>query len=165
MNYVCISGNVTQNPTQRYIGQSQLAEFTIAINKTKKDGQKITHFVKCTAWQKTAQIALSQLQQGDKVVVEGELNYSQWTDQQSGQNRSQLTVKVNRIEPFVWKNNQQNNNQPPQNQQMPQGQYNQSPNQSSGNNYQPNNSGNANNYQPPQNPQENNQPNNQRPLW
>ena len=77
-----------------------MTTFSLAINKTwVKDGQKqdSTIWVRCTCWDKLAEVVAQYVTQGMKVMVLGELEEARpWTDKE-GNNRASLEVTVRTV--------------------------------------------------------------------
>lgn len=96
VNKVLLGGRLTRDVELKRAGETPLAVFGIAINRTFKtrDGEKREDvvFVDCEAWGRTAETIHQYVKKGDPLFVEGRLRFSQWD--QDGQRRSRLTVTV-----------------------------------------------------------------------
>ncbi len=74
LNKVQVIGRITkdielkQTQTGKYV-----VNFTLAVDDGKKGDQKITHFIECQAWEKTAEIIAKYCLKGDMFHVEGKL--------------------------------------------------------------------------------------------
>ncbi|WP_425057640.1 Single-stranded DNA-binding protein [Sporomusa carbonis] len=111
MNRFFLTGNLTADPTFTP-GQEESknrCNFRIAFNHNK---DKATFF-SCTAWGKTAE-RVSKLTKGQRVLVVGDIEENEWTDQQ-GQKQRDKQVNVREVEyiDFPPQNQQQPANQPP----------------------------------------------------
>ena len=91
MNKLILSGNLTADPTFTP-GQEESkhrCNFRIAYNHNK---DKATFF-SCTAWGKTAE-RVSKLTKGKRILVEGDVEENEWTDQQGVKQREkQVNVR------------------------------------------------------------------------
>lgn len=98
-NRVFLMGNLTRDVELRSTPSGhQVARIGLAVNRRWRDqnGQdrEETTFVDCEAWGKTAETMAKYLSKGRPVFIEGRLKLDQWTDKESGQNRSKLGVVV-----------------------------------------------------------------------
>ena len=97
-NRVFLVGNLTRNPEVTYTpSQTAVCSFGMAINKRWKDQQgqqkEKTCFVDCVIFGKGGEVFEKYMLKGNQVLVEGELDFSQW-ETQEGQKRSKLKVNV-----------------------------------------------------------------------
>lgn len=96
-NKVILAGNVTRDIELRYTaGGVAIANTAIATTRKYMNNgtkQEDTCFVDVTFFGKTAENANQYLKKGSKLLIEGRLNFEQWTDQ-SGQKRSKHSVVV-----------------------------------------------------------------------
>lgn len=102
LNQVCIAGNLGQDPELRYTQQGlAIANLNIAVNEHFKDSngesQKRTHWFRATAFGRTAEVAAEYLKKGSKVGIAGQLVQRTWQDQE-GNNRSSVEVRINQLE-------------------------------------------------------------------
>ncbi|MFQ5491369.1 MAG: single-stranded DNA-binding protein [Phycisphaerae bacterium] len=98
-NKVILAGNLTRDPELSYTPNSTaICKFGMAINRNWRgqDGEKHeeTCFVDLTAFGRQAETLNQYMKKGRPLLVEGRLNYSQWTSQE-GQKRSKLEVVIN----------------------------------------------------------------------
>lgn len=107
-NKIIILGNLTKDIETRF-SQGGLAIANSAIASTRKftakDGSQSeeTLFVDITFFGRTAEIAQQYLFKGSKVLIEGQVKFDQWTDQ-NGQKRSKHTVNVETMQMLGSKN-------------------------------------------------------------
>ncbi len=96
-NKVILVGNFTRDIELRYTqGGMGIAKTAIATSrKFTSNGEKKEEvcFVDITFFARSAEIANQYLRKGSKILVEGRLNFEQWTDQ-NGQKRSKHSVTV-----------------------------------------------------------------------
>lgn len=97
LNVVVISGNLTADPEVRVSqGGTKIAKFRMAINDKYTNTSGVTtektHYVACTAFGKTAEVVGSYVHKGQRIEVQGKLDYSEWTDEKTEQRRSNLGV-------------------------------------------------------------------------
>lgn len=101
INEVRAIGNLTRDPEQ--IPNQTAVKFGLAINKSWKDKQtgewkSKACFIDCTAWGKTSEFVSQYLHKGMRVYVEGELDFQQWEDKDSGAKRSKVGLIVHRVQ-------------------------------------------------------------------
>ncbi len=79
INKAIILGRLGQNPEISYT-QSGLAvcKFSIATSKKQKNGQEVTQWHRCTAFDKAAELIARYVTKGNMLYIEGEINYSQY---------------------------------------------------------------------------------------
>lgn len=111
-NKVVLVGNLTRDIELRYASNGNAIGST-AIAVTRKfnvNGEKReeTCFIDIMFWGKQAEIANQYLSKGSKLLVEGRLKFDQWTDQQTGQQRSKHSITVENME-MLGSPQQQNN--------------------------------------------------------
>ena len=133
MNSVNVIGRLTKpNEPKQYNSQNGgglMLKNTIAIKGKKKDE---SYFVDFTAWGKTAEYLAQYSNKGDKIAISGELVQESWQDNQSGQNRSKISINAVNVEILsTSRNNQAQYSQ--QGQFNQQAQFNQQPPKSYGN--------------------------------
>jgi len=101
MNKVMLIGNLTRDPEVSQPGSTTIAKLGLAVNRRfqGKDGQNKdeTTFVDIDVWAKTAEFCGQYLKKGNRVYVEGRLNFSSWQDQ-AGVKRSKLNVVAERVQ-------------------------------------------------------------------
>ena len=121
INTVTIVGRLTRDMELKYLNSgTAVGHLSIACNDSMKgaDGQYTdkAHFFEVTVWGRTAEGLQQYLTKGRQIAVEGRLRQETWTDQQSGQNRSKVTINAQRVQLLAApKNEQQSGYQAPQN--------------------------------------------------
>jgi len=55
-----------------------ICKLSLATSRKKKDGQEVTQWHRCTAFNKTGEIISQYVKKGDQLYVEGEITYSQY---------------------------------------------------------------------------------------
>ncbi len=122
-NKIIMGGNLTRDIELRYSqGGMAIAKTAIATSrKFTSNGEKKEEvcFVDITFFGRSAEVANQYLRKGSKVLVEGRLNFEQWTDQNGGK-RSKHTVTVDTMQMLDSRADaeRQNQNQNAQNQQQ-----------------------------------------------
>ena len=126
MNSVQLIGNITREIEIKFTQSNMaIASFGVAVNKKVKNQQggydDKAQFFDITAFGKTAENISKFFHKGSKIGIVGELDFSQWEDQQ-GQKRSKVGVICNQFD-FIDKKQdgqqqQQSAYQAPQNQQQ-----------------------------------------------
>jgi single-strand DNA-binding protein len=102
INNATIIGHLGGDPeVKTFDSGSCTARLTVYVNeKFNKNGQpqEVTHRIPVEVWGRTAEYCAKYLHQGSHVAVTGSLAENRWTDQATGDNRSRLMLKANRIE-------------------------------------------------------------------
>ena len=103
MNKVFLTANLTRQPELKLTPSGvKVCNFGLASNERWTDTEtgelrESVTFVECHAWNRTAEGIFEYFKKGDPILIEGSLRFESWeTDE--GQNRSRLTVRVNRWE-------------------------------------------------------------------
>jgi len=130
MNNVQILGTITREPELKFTQSgTAILSFGIAYNEKykKQDGsyEDKAHFFDVTAFGKRGETISQYFNKGARILIGGSLDFQSWNDQQ-GQKRSKVSIKLNDFD-FIDKktDNQQSNNsqanyQQPQQQQAQQ---------------------------------------------
>lgn len=123
MNTLTISGIVGRDPETRHTtGGKTVADFSIAISLGKKpDGSwKDSLWIKCVAWDKTAELVREQVRKKDRIVVTGRLDQESYTSTKDGTTKTALVCQINSFETLVARGEGgQQQSAPPQAQQRP----------------------------------------------
>ncbi|MBA3009188.1 MAG: single-stranded DNA-binding protein [Proteobacteria bacterium] len=79
INKAIILGHLGQNPEISYT-QSGLAvcKFSLATSKKMKNGQEVTQWHRCTAFDKAGELISKYVSKGNMLYIEGEITYSQY---------------------------------------------------------------------------------------
>ncbi len=107
LNKVIIAGRLTSDPELKYLPSGMaLCELRVANTRyfKKKDGSKgeDTCFVDVTLWDKPAEWVGESLKKGRPVLIEGSLKTDQWEDKSTGQKRSKIKIRAQRVVPLDW---------------------------------------------------------------
>ena len=102
-NKVILAGNLTRDPEIRNAGNSKVADLRLAISEMWRDkatgqNKEVTCFVDVVAWERQADFCQQYLAKGKGLLVEGRLQMDEWTDKQSGEKRSKLRVRADRVQ-------------------------------------------------------------------
>lgn len=100
MEELILTGNLGNDPELRQTQSGkQVANFGLAVNAGKDaTGKSITHWYKCEAWERTAEVAQSYLHKGSKVLVRGIPRAEAYTGKRDGKLHTALCVKVRVLE-------------------------------------------------------------------
>ncbi len=109
-NKVIMAGNLTRDVEIRYLPNgSAVSNTAIATSRkfTAQNGEKKeeTCFIDITFFGRSAEIANQYLKRGSKVLVEGRLDFDQWTDQ-NGNKRSKHSIVVEAMQMLDSKSSQ-----------------------------------------------------------
>jgi single-strand DNA-binding protein len=84
INKVIITGYIGKDPTFDIVGNNnKLAKFSLATNQettNTKEGKPNTLWHNIVAWGKVAEQVRDNVKRGNRVTVEGRINYKQYTD-------------------------------------------------------------------------------------
>ena len=97
MNVVCLIGRLGKDPELRVTqGGISVAKFSIAVDR--RDEAKNTDWFDVTCFGKVAENTGQYMRKGCMVGITGRLRQDTWTDKQSGQNRSKVTVAASQVD-------------------------------------------------------------------
>lgn len=83
MNKLNIIGNLTRDPELYETADgTRVVRFGIAVNRRpNKDGERLTDFFNCVAWEGRAESIYKHMKKGNKMFVSGEINFDRYTDE------------------------------------------------------------------------------------
>ena len=107
LNKVLLAGRLTRDPELRYIASgTAVCKLGLAASRyyRTRDGERKedTVFLNVTVWDKSAEFCGENLQKGRPVLVEGRLVSSEWEDKNTGQKRSSLEIRADRVQQLDW---------------------------------------------------------------
>jgi single-strand DNA-binding protein len=101
-NTVTLTGNLTRDPELRFTPNGMaVGTFSLAHNARKKEGNEWVDdpkYFDCTVFGEMAENVCETLTKGTRVVLEGRLDWQQWTNDE-GSKRSKIQVIVDSIGP------------------------------------------------------------------
>ena len=103
LNKVMLIGNLTQDPELRRIPSgTAVSTLRMALNESfqNKSGEKVerTVFLDVDVWDRQAETCQQYLSKGSPVFIEGRLQMDTWDDKETGQKRSRLKVRAERVQ-------------------------------------------------------------------
>lgn len=103
LNKVLLIGNLTQDPELRRIPSgTAVTTLRMAVNESfrSKSGDNVerTLFLDVDVWDRQAETCAQYLRKGSPAFVEGRLQMDEWTDKESGNKRSRLKVRADRVQ-------------------------------------------------------------------
>ena len=104
-------GRVTHTPELKTTPNgNNVVKFSFAVGrfKTTADGEKITDFIDCVAWNKTAEFICKHFKKGDPIIVEGRLETRGYEDKK-GNKRKACEVIVREVNFCAFKKNEEQN--------------------------------------------------------
>lgn len=115
LNKVILIGNLTRDVDTRQTSTGKsVCNFGMAVSRKYVDAngqqQEETCFVDISAFGKTAEICGQYLAKGSQVALEGRLKFEQWTDRNSNEKRSKLSVYAENVQ-FIGSRREDNSNQ------------------------------------------------------
>ena len=107
INKVSLAGRLTRDPELQYLPNgTPLCKLGLAVSrkyKTKSGEQREeTLFINVTAWRGTAEYCGNNMRKGMPILVEGNLTSDEWEDKNTGQKRSKIEVRADRIQGLAW---------------------------------------------------------------
>jgi len=100
-NKVILVGHLGSDPVIRTIENNvKVADFSIATNEVyQKDGEprETSDWHEIVAWRRLADFTDNYLKKGSKIMVEGKLKTSSWTDKETGAKRKSVFVLAEQI--------------------------------------------------------------------
>ncbi len=98
INKVAVVGNVVREPEVRFTPQgTPVSNVSIGVNESfisDNEKRNVTTFLDIRLWGKSAENFASLVKKGQEIFIEGALRQDQWTDKETGQNRSKLFVNA-----------------------------------------------------------------------
>lgn len=81
MNKVILIGRLTRDPEIRYTqNDTAVARYTLAVDRMVKNSEQSADFIRCIAFNKTAEFAERYLQKGTKIAVTGRIQTGSYTN-------------------------------------------------------------------------------------
>lgn len=107
INKVTLAGRLTRDPELSYIQSgTALCKLGLAVSRKYKtkagDMREDTLFINVTVWGQSAEWIGEKFKKGEPVLVEGRLMSDQWEDKNSGQKRTSIDVRADRIQALSW---------------------------------------------------------------
>ncbi len=104
LNRAQLIGHVGGDPEVRTAGTTRVAQFSLATSRqwtdTQGNKQEATQWHRCVAWNQgkytLADIVEKYVRKGEKIYVEGEIEYRQWQDK-DGQTRYTTEIRVREL--------------------------------------------------------------------
>lgn len=97
MNTVALIGRLGADPKlDQTTGGTAVANFSIAVDKFKKGGQKITNWINIKAFGKQAEACGTYLTKGSKVGVNGEISAESW--EKDGKKNYAVRIIANNVQ-------------------------------------------------------------------
>ena len=98
---VSLTGRLTKDPKQTNWQGTTVVSFSMAVNTTKKDGDKyVADFYNISVWGKTGEFILPRIAKGSLVQVYGDLILQPYKDS-NGQERQSLSVRATDVLPLT----------------------------------------------------------------
>lgn len=75
MNRVILCGRLSKDPEEKVTGETQIARFTLAVDRRYKKGEERTaDFINCIAFSGLAKFVVEYFKKGDAMTLEGRIN-------------------------------------------------------------------------------------------
>ena len=101
VNRVQLIGRVGKDPDVKEVGNTKVAQFSLATSErgyTKQDGTEVpekTYWHNIVLWGKKAEVAEKYIHKGDLVFVEGRITYREWEDNNGKHYRTEIVGDSN----------------------------------------------------------------------
>ena len=102
INNVILIGRITRDPEFKTVGQTSLANFSLANNRSYFD---------CVVWGKLAEVLKQYAGKGKQLMVEGRLEQSTW-DGQDGKKQSKIRIRVENFQLLGGRPNSESQSSP-----------------------------------------------------
>lgn len=100
-NTVTVVGNVTRDPELRFTqGGMAVANFGVAWNKKKQDGEDEVSFFDVSCFRQLAENVAESITKGARVVIYGTLSQRSWENQE-GERRSKVEIIADDVAPSL----------------------------------------------------------------
>ncbi len=100
-NTVTVVGNVTRDPELRFTqGGMAVANFGVAWNKRKQDGEDEVSFFDVSCFRQLAENVAESITKGSRVVIYGTLSQRSW-ETQDGDRRSKVEIIADDVAPSL----------------------------------------------------------------
>lgn len=105
MNKIVICGRLVRDPELRTTSSGmEVCGFTVAVDRRiKKEPEKATDYIDCTAWGKTGAFVQTYFHKGDGITVDGRMESRKWVDS-DGKNRVSWGITCDNVEFPLGKN-------------------------------------------------------------
>jgi len=98
---VALTGRLIKEPTQKNWQGTTVVSFTMAVNTTKKEGDKyISDFYNVSVWGKSGEFILPRITKGTMVQVYGDLILQTYNDKNNVERQS-LSVRASDVVPLT----------------------------------------------------------------
>jgi single-strand DNA-binding protein len=96
MNHFMGMGRLTRDPEVKYTPSGKtVVSFTVAIQRARTSGESSSDFIRCQAWDKTADIIAGHFSKGDGIAFEGQLMIDSY-EAKDGTKKEATKINVNR---------------------------------------------------------------------
>ncbi|MBA3875621.1 MAG: single-stranded DNA-binding protein [Anaerolinea sp.] len=97
---IIATGNLGADPELRYAPSGKaVCNFSLGVHSGRRDpdGNPVTEWLRCTAWEAKADLCAEHLRKGSKVLIEGRPSAHSWTDR-AGDARASIEVTLLSVE-------------------------------------------------------------------
>lgn len=111
LNNCTLMGRLTHTPKLKTTQNSNnFVKFSLAAARpgVTADGEKITDFIYCIAWNNTAEFICKHLKKGEPIIIDGRIETGQYEDKQ-GNKRKVYEVIVNNVNFYALKKGEPQN--------------------------------------------------------
>lgn len=96
LNHIVVMGRVVRDPEMRYTQSGKpVVSFTLAVERDFSQ-DKVTDFIDCVAWNKTAEFVSKYFRKGQMMIACGSLQSRKWEDR-DGNKRTSWEIQAQNI--------------------------------------------------------------------
>jgi single-strand DNA-binding protein len=118
VNSIALVGRAGRNPEMRYFESgSVVANLTLAVNRRSRDDKP--DWFNLEAWGKQAQVAADYVRKGSLLGITGSVGSQAWTDRTTGEERSKIVIRVDRLDLLGSKRDNDSNPEPAADEEIP----------------------------------------------
>ena len=113
MNRIVISGNICHDLEIKTSGETKILNFTVAVRRRfkDKDGNYLSDFIRCVAFNNSADFINKFFKKGSPILVEGSLQTNSY-ETENGEKRTSFNVVVENTDFFGRRNEEQTQDSP-----------------------------------------------------
>lgn len=102
-NHAVVGGRLGQDPELKYLDSgTALCSGSVAVPRpTGKGQEKITDWIRFTAWGKTAEALANWGRKGNRIIVSGRIQVDDWQDKE-GNKRNSVSINAREIQFVDW---------------------------------------------------------------
>jgi single-strand DNA-binding protein len=118
VNSIALAGHAGRDPEMRYFESgSVVANLTLAVNRRSRDEDP--DWFNLEVWGKPAEVAADYVRKGSLLGITGSVGSQTWADRATGEERSKIVVRVDRLDLLGSKRDNDSNPEPAADEEIP----------------------------------------------